>query len=459
MKVKILFKTLCAMCVLALFSCNDASDEIFEQVDNEILPEAEEIASDDVTTNDVINVANSIFHKNATSRSSDYELSTVNDEMGETTFHIVNNGNNAGFAIISATKKFTPILAYSYDGNFNADEEKPEALKYWMKEAQEAIKIAKTLPEDSTISAKRKWDRYETKKAFQMKQSRALDDPIVQEACAIMRDSIDMWNRLGYQLFTLEDEDESWLFDLQNHMYYLYMDDYLDLAIGVIKYFDNSATINNYITSTWNQTGAYNSTFPLLSNGAHAYAGCGPVAVGQIMRYYQYPVSLDWANIPLNYGTTATSNLLLDIATRANANYGLNGTGTTLSNLKSALSYYGYSYTQRDHSFSSAASSVCDMKPVLMVGKNEDGEGHAWVASGYSWIYSIERTEIKAFTERNRMETYEIRDETTLANDVFLYMNWGWGGSQNGFYRDNLRTNTRYTRDRKDLINITPNNN
>lgn len=47
-----------------------------------------------------------------------YKISAIKDASGDVYMYVVNFSDNKGFVIVSATKKYEPILAYSKIGNF-----------------------------------------------------------------------------------------------------------------------------------------------------------------------------------------------------------------------------------------------------------------------------------------------------------------------------------------------------
>ncbi|MBR1787759.1 MAG: C10 family peptidase [Bacteroidaceae bacterium] len=82
--------------------------------------------------------------------------------------------------------------------------------------------------------------------------------------------------------------------------------------------------IDPMVSATWSQSSPFNNECPVLANGERAAAGCGAIAVAQIMSYYRMPVkgfghvaynnididydsrSIDWPNILDNYQSGGT---------------------------------------------------------------------------------------------------------------------------------------------------------
>ncbi|MDR0750233.1 MAG: C10 family peptidase [Tannerellaceae bacterium] len=195
-------------------------------------------------------------------------------------------------------------------------------------------------------------------------------------------------------------------------------------AIPVTKA-ESYITYYCFLPTNWNQTYPYNSQCPVAScsssyNGRYP-AGCLIVAVAQILAYYRVPSSLDWTSIlasPMVTGSSSSTvinqvgNLIANIGTSLNTNYDCGGSSAYLSAAPSVFSSYGV-ITNGLISFSLPAivSSLQNGRLVLIYGETTSGIGHAWVCDGY---------------KRHVYSSTEYYD--------YLDMNWGWGGTSNGFY-------------------------
>ncbi len=211
------------------------------------------------------------------------------------------------------------------------------------------------------------------------------------------------------------------------------------------------------LTTTWNQstniagTDHYNSLCPYNSNDAErTVVGCVATAMAQIMKYWNYPIhgtgsnsysctngisGYFYGNLSANFGATTYNwsqmpNVVISTTTNAidilmyqcgvavNMNYGDNVEGGSSSYTVGAspsaqsayVAYFGYRNTLSAVSKSSYTtidwltllqSEINAFRPVHYRG---DGSGgHSWVCDGYD------------------------------ANNLF-HMNWGWGGSNNGYF-------------------------
>ena len=207
----------------------------------------------------------------------------------------------------------------------------------------------------------------------------------------------------------------------------------------------NQPSVEPLITSKWNQNTFYNEMCPLASGGpgGHAYAGCVPTAMGQIMYYYRWPDhgtgSYSYEDPPFgtlhaNFDSTwyqwnnmnnsiSSSNhgiaeLLYHLGVSCDLVYGAGGSG--MYNHKAAFSlktYFKYSsqtqYVFRDSTnlnWDSLIIAHLDRKmPLYYAGwSTPDTIGHAFVCDGYQ-------------------------------DTIYFHFNWGWAGSDDGyFYLDNL---------------------
>lgn len=197
------------------------------------------------------------------------------------------------------------------------------------------------------------------------------------------------------------------------------------------------------ITSNWNQDSPYNAMCPSdpAGPGGHAYAGCVPTAMGQVMYYFRWPLTGtgSYSYMDSTYGTLSVDfsnssydwNAMTDEATGENLSiaqllyhlgvscdlvYGPNGSG--MYNHKAAWSmrtYFKYSpqtqYVFRDSTsleWDSLLMSHLDRKiPMYYAGWSVPyTDGHAFVCDGYQ-------------------------------DTCFFHFNFGWSGQNNGYYNVN----------------------
>ena len=215
-------------------------------------------------------------------------------------------------------------------------------------------------------------------------------------------------------------------------------------------------TIDPLVTAHWNQGAPWNGLCPYCTdNGAQAVAGCVAIAAAQIIYYFRkdLPHELQdttptykspWTagcDVTVSYpkGTPLEYDLMLDsygggepaecrdavallcftVGACSNMNY-WHSSATGISSAGSAMSrYFGLSgtYMYREQSFpadqwlSIAYSSLSEGSPLLYSGyKKADNSAHAFIYDGYD------------------------------AKSQLWHINFGWGGSYDGYYTIDYET-------------------
>lgn len=397
-----------------------------------------------------------------------YTVQTINGESGKPFVYVVNFENNGGFILISASKRYNPILAYSETGNFSMDNNMTELLD-WKNTIISEIEENEALPMDSVRQYLVQWGEYEpTALPAANSPYGSLPREEFLELQAVVMDSVMAWSRKGYEVFGIEDcpyldaEQKDYLKEvIIGGMYPPYMEYWNEFTRIVLKHEDRGSRKDNFIHSTWGQFGGYNECFPKLENGLRAAAGCGPVAAGQIMYYFKHPSSYNWNMMALTKGTKESSRLLYDIAEGADAKYKLNSQGkpvtsTRLVNVKKVFEGLGYTAQSREieeSEFLSVIVSNLDQNKPLYTRGSSDSDGHAWVISGYSLMDEETYYEVWTYMRYNMFSIFDGRMFSDRRTACSLYMNWGWDGKNNGYYF----TPREYTKDRAYIYNITPN--
>lgn len=219
-------------------------------------------------------------------------------------------------------------------------------------------------------------------------------------------------------------------------------------------------------TANWDQESPYNnllSTY-VTKNGrgvSGLYTGCVATAMAEVLRYHKWPEHgtgtlssyttstssysvkgfsiedhyYDWDNMPLTYSSSATSaqksavaQLMLDCGVMVEMDYGtasVGGSGALPTDVVPALTkYMQYSKTAELKSRSDYSDAewlemlqyeIDYNGPVLYGGYDSSNGGHQFVCSGYD-------------VDNNK-----------------IYINWGWSGSNNGFFTLTLAIPGSYT--------------
>lgn len=171
--------------------------------------------------------------------------------------------------------------------------------------------------------------------------------------------------------------------------------------------------------------------------------------------------------MPNNYGNDALRSFLATL--RSELNVSEKG-GATIDDAERVLKKYGYSIDKISHNVNRIYTSIRNKKPVYARGGDELSDtGHAWVIDGiHQSITKVEYT-LYVLSEAGYPEfKYDTADGCYYVNqsDVTTYhMNWGWRGSDDGYYIDQRPWITekdsitnqyiykyKFSKDRKEII-------
>ena len=202
------------------------------------------------------------------------------------------------------------------------------------------------------------------------------------------------------------------------------------------------------MATRWRQTDPYNLYCP---NGC--MTGCVATSMAQIMRYLEYPVQgmgshsyehpvygtlsasfggtvYDWENMPVALGSNsneaakrAVATLMYHCGVSVESNYNTNATSAPFNNVLSAMpEYFGYAddismvymadYTDQEWKLL-LMSELDALRPVYYAGQDRT-YAHAFVCDGYD-------------------------------QQGYFHINWGWGGTNDGFYAIGSLTPGDYT--------------
>lgn len=482
-KLNLKFVLLMLVMMFILGACSDSKNDEPQQTETGIFNNLKKYPVDGinnigeaVTITDirliVAKMANSeLMGKKTKSCARDYTISTINDERGDPNIYVINFANNSGFILISGNKNYVPVLAYSPTGNYVIGDEKNGGVKIWEKETIEAIKMVCTLPSDSVVKFRNMWFYYETtenpENCIIPSVQRELRDFDVESAWAAQ---VLAWNAAGYDVIPITQSeitgnttiDNRFRYSAQQSIYPLYEDEWEHLSAVVRHSVSNINYKNNFIQTIWQQKNHYNDSCPII-NGEHAAVGCGPLAVGQVMRYYEYPTSFNWNNMPYNYPTPTTAQFLHIVGLQCNAQYG-SETSISLKNAKNALQYYGFNASTANHDYTRTINNLQLNRPVIMRGDltKPDGSisGHQWIASGFNNSYYYTVYDVYTFNNQTTIDVVDTYD-TDFIHVNYIYMVWGWNSQVNGFYYDNSVSVSGYftsMNNRSDIYDIYPNN-
>ncbi len=439
--------TLLSLVIVFMQSCTSQDDcNISTQTTNEIIGNDDlyiERESSSISTSDASKIA-TLFKGVATTRSaSAYEVITISDSISiHPLVYVINYGQDNGFVVISASKNTQPILAFSDNGKFVFNEDNPSAE--FLNGFKNLVKNAQLCTSDSLrIKYALQWASFE--KIPEQASTRALPSEIEQKKAA----------ERTYQ----ESQGYKYIGDLSTAQYFLSTNDYEAFMKEmedcsdpqydyreVVQVFAKTITqesIGELLQTKWHQYKPFNIGTP---NG---FAGCGPIAIAQIVYYHKYPQKYDWNNIAIYpVQNVALSNLMNDIWDASVISYEEDGTYSNIQKAKTTFEEFGYNVYFVDNVTNDKLSSQIKLKnPVFISGFNTEN-GHAWVCDGYKNVRDvviatlIKKPNDPRFKRVNMSpngfmiyEATALKKKTSEAGEYF-HMNFGWGGGSNGWYCD-----------------------
>jgi len=186
------------------------------------------------------------------------------------------------------------------------------------------------------------------------------------------------------------------------------------------------------MTTRWNQDCTYNEQCPdkdcedVCSSNENAWTGCVATAIAQVLRYWAHPSSHQYvySTMPNNSGNGEVQRMMKDVGESVDMDYGCDASSAYGSETPGSFkNTFGYSSATRDSygpgSYQTVVQNIDGNKPVVLEGcrtrKNwvlfyTYSNCHEWVCDGY--------------------ERYQNNCYTRLK----FHMNWGWGGTFNGWY-------------------------
>lgn len=409
---------------------------------------------------DGINVSN-LFRTSSMARNygknSVSNIETVYDTNHHPLMYVVNYGKNEGFTIVSATKNYLPIVAYSERGSFDLKKMEENAPYYWNICKSTIAKADEIFADSIKEKYRMQWTKYERIPEISL-DSRALPDTEVEK---LKKEQIAIWQAKGYTCrefsaitYLLPEQDANAIIeDICHHTDPEY--DCMETTILINKSLDGWVHhVEPLLSTTWGQ--GYPFNLQVVNNYP---AGCVATAMAQIMNYHQWPLRYNWANMSTSYPNVIAS-FFKEIGTSVHMSYGVNGSSASNQNAYNAfVNNYSYRAQLVNHTDNKANENLENGLPVYMSG--DDGKvGHAWVCDGVKiYQYGEEVSVIILFVNNPSRRSihnepyYYVARINTYTSDYY-HMNWGWNGSNDGWFAN---SNISYKNSRKDIVDITPN--
>lgn len=296
---------------------------------------------------------------------------TQRDRNNVPLIYIFNVSNAKGFVMIAAQDNVHPILAYTFEGNFDADFYHPEFTS-WTNTYKEQISycIEKNAAPDEAIT--NEWNRYSDNKK--------IIPPTVTTVGPLTTTT---WNQGCYYnaqcpVVTSGQCGSAWT------------------GCG--------ATAMAQIMKYWN--------YPATGVGSHSYSWNSNLLTANFSTG-----NYNWTNMPNNV-TSANADvakLMYHCGVSLDMNYGSSGSYCGGSWNFVMPQYFGYStsalnwiklFQPNDTIYQDRIRAELDsLRPTFYKGSDASVGGHFWVCDGYQNSYPYH-----------------------------FHMNWGWGGAYNGYY-------------------------
>lgn len=397
---------------------------------------------------------------------SDFALSIHNivpitNKKRDTIMYAINYLDNKGYTIVSATKKYYPIIADAENGHFD-DNAFHSGLSVLLEEYERDIAYCAGLDKEQLSFFSLLWRPYV--------ESSPVKGPCqTRDLLSVVSESMAEWEDQGYLYQSLaqgcpdgmpQSEYERFCSVAEAYTNPDYVQDYLENSFILIP--DPNFYIGGVdalMSTKWHQDSPFNANC-FTSDSLQAKVGCIAVALGQIMRYHEWPSTFNWSNMPDYTSTSTTALFLRDIGDKVNMVYGVDASGSSFSNASYAITEdYDYHFDESNINYSSdrVIESLDNGNPVFMAGhRYNGGPGHAWVCDGYRNRQYADSFILKVLSPSYPLE-YETRASYgTYHSTIELHMNWGESSVTNSWVINTYALGFSYNR--SNMYNLQPNN-
>lgn len=462
------------MVIMILIAVGCTKDLVVDSMTEPIEEKIEAIINDSqtnylVTELQAIEIANAFFDIQANTsglRSSIAKtdskslVEVIKEERSNDPLMYVINYSEGGWAIVSATKSYYPVLAYSDENSFiqTSDIADMGPAGIWLSETKDAIKASETLDDSTRMVISSMWNNYTMEYEPDQIVSNLRSSNPMQDA--LSRRISELVSRYGagssYRITTLAGARNllSSISEWQSLCNWANSQGSPpEYTIFVGKNVYSTPTVGPLLPTRWHQGSPFNNLMPLSRD-----AGCAAIAVAQVMRYYQYPSSFywngstfNWSNIPVNPDSGSKQAALIKLVGEdLNMNYTTFGSWATPGNVESGIRSMGYTVTRANHNYNLVRTQLLTYrKPVIMLGGSLDafdpitylGDSHYWVCDGakeydHNLVYFMDLINTSNNTYYNHPYVYSPSNpfSTDITYVLNFHMNWGWGGKYDGWF-------------------------
>jgi hypothetical protein len=475
MKTKLLvLKGVVLLCTTTLlFACSEADDLAFtDEID--VMQGRSSQADDDVFVglDKATEVADLFFSEltgtSVLTRSGGSTVQTVSDSVQQPLMYVVNYADG-GFVIMGSSRNYYPVLAYSDEGSFQAVPDMG-GVSEWLEETKGAIQTSETLNDSIKAFMQGLWYSYEPQDVIlsrSMPKTRALSagELACQNKCLEL---LSQYGSTGWVFVPLSYAPEllanswinsnNWLFpNLFNDANYNSSPAY---TVFAFRFPSNSGvSAGPLLTTQWHQ----DYPFDYYCDGHPA--GCGAVALAQVMNYHQHPQSFPFNGNAISMSSVENSSLnkaalakyVRDLVNTHNfqiSALGWDFAWATPDDMQDGMEVF-YNVTRSNHNSDNVKGALLSHRPVIMGGNSWNlslfgdpisylGESHYWVCDGVS--NSTSRFEYFVISQPGGFGTfipgaYSVDNPAVITTGGidYFHMNWGWGNGngENAWYVSN----------------------
>ena len=465
-------------CLLLATSCNE--NDLIE-MDGELMAELESSAinSSFVSESKAGETANLFMKKlsdKASTRSYNDFASVKTISKNGAPLMYVFNYKDGGFVIISATKDYYPILAYSEESNFDASLGISGVMS-WIEDTKESVSSSETLNDSIKAKIQGLWESLDIQDYPVTRETSSTRVGLGNAEIACYERCEDLLNQYGYggdqgwhfwplaeARQALADIGYSWLYD---NLCYSAEFNQSTPSTSVLgwKFCTEKDEIGPLVQTSWHQSSPYND----YCNG-HA-AGCGPIALAQLMNYYKYPSQFTYNGHTYNWNNYQVAALVKYVYDKTSSSPIGDSSYTTPGEMEDGIKKIGYSVSVEDNvPYKVEQEVMSGHRPVIMLGNSTNvsflpgslayiGDSHYWICDG---MKRTTQGKLYIFTEwqpngnGNFVSGWgTIDNPDTYGGVVYTYshMNWGWGGKCDGWFSNTTKPSGAYQYDHPNMSN------
>lgn len=387
------------------------------------------------------------------------EVVSYGFDNSQTLFYILNY--DEGWEVIAADKRVQPTLAHGENGSFTMNTDN-EPMKFWMNKLANGV-LQQRQVVDSEMST-----RAET----------------TEEETSLLNEHVAFWDYISPS-----DASTRIIINIPIKEPHLPPSDSITIGIQK-KYYLNHIQDSSietdyygpYIETSWGQEDPWRECCPEI-NKKKCVVGCTPVSCGQMLYFLVDKYNLNivsyenvectiltngdylfnksnpstswWSQMAISQSDTSqhktqyVSALLVHLGDLLGTTYGLQETGGSSTPREAektlVFDYYNFNCTYLNSYSSSIVKSQLKTShmPVMVRGENSEG-GHSWIIDGCAesrrivkryYIYSsldLSAADLIGYT-KDDADGYDTEIYSSLGT---IHMNWGWNGSNNGWFTD-----------------------